>query len=106
MIGKPVNQPSMKKMITMWWSILSIGVLLLLGAFASVAGTILEMQEVMLDVQPDTDPASLSEGLSQSLMGTYIGMGLGTLGAILVTVSTIGLILSKNKQKRLQRSSS
>ncbi|MFP6906246.1 MAG: hypothetical protein VCG02_13590 [Verrucomicrobiota bacterium] len=97
----------MKKAITIWWVVLTVGVLLMVGSLLGVVETIIQMQEVMLQVEPNAAPATVSEGLSKSLMSTYIGMGAGSLGIVLVTTSTVGLILSYNrKRKRLQRPSS
>jgi hypothetical protein len=105
--GNSSSVRTVKKAITIWWVVLTVGVLLMLGSLLGVVETIIQMQEVMLEVGPITDVATVSEGLSKSLMSTYIGMGAGSLGIVLVTTSTVGLILSYNrKRKRPQRPSS
>ena len=105
--GNSSSVRAVKKAITIWWVVLTVGVLLMLGSLLGVVETIIQMQEVMLAVGPITDVATVSEGLSKSFMSTLIGMGAGSLGIVLVTTSTVGLILSYNrKRKRPQRPSS
>jgi hypothetical protein len=105
--GNSSSVRTVKKTLTIWWVVLTVGVLLMLGSLLGVVETIIQMQEVMQQVAPNADPATVSEGLSKSLMSTYIGMGAGSLGIVLVTTSTVGLILSYNqKRKRLQRPNS